>query len=208
MTDQNQIPDNQQTSTTKTQFWNRVQMILVFVVFAAPVVGAFFYKPTSFNNYGDLYRPVRQVENLEMHGKGGATDLDSLRRQWVLLVKASDECGTACEENILKIRQLRFMQNNNMTRLRTVFIHTGLSDAIADDLSAKYSPIETYRVERGAYDEWTKILKLDDAPPEAEKDRFYIIDPAGNLMMSYPSTAEPGSIQKDIKRLLKTSQIG
>lgn len=195
-------------SAGKTQLWNRVQMILVFVVFAAPVVGAFLYKPTSFNNYGDLYRPARPVANLEMQGQDGRVELDSFRRQWVLLVKASDECSNACEENILKIRQLRFMQNNNMTRLRTVFIHTGLSDAIASDLDAKYSPIETYKVEKSNFDDWTQVLKLDSAPIEAEKDRFYVIDPAGNLMISYPATADPGAIQKDIKRLLKTSQIG
>jgi len=35
-----------------------------------------------------------------------------------------------------------------------------------------------------------------------------MIDPAGNLMMSFPSSAEPALINKDIKRLLKASQIG
>jgi len=48
-------------------------------------------------------------------------------------------------------------------------------------------------------------LKLDKAPVEAQLNRFYIIDPAGNLIMSYPATAEPNYIMKDIKRLLKTS---
>jgi len=195
-------------SVSKTQFWNRVQMLLVFVVFAAPVAGAFLYKPSSFNNYGDLYRPARPVANLDMQGPDGLVELDSFRRQWVLLVKANGQCSEACEKNILKIRQLRFMQNNDMTRLRTVFIHTGLSDAIANDLDAKYNPIETYKVAKSNFEDWTQILKLDDAPIEAEKDRFYIIDPAGNLMMSYPATADPSAIQKDIKRLLKTSQIG
>jgi len=209
MTDQNRNPEAANSAAnSKTLFWNRVQMVLVFIVFAAPVAGAFFYKPTSFNNYGDLYRPARPVENLEMQGQEGPVELDSFRRQWVLLVKADGECGKACEDNILKIRQLRFMQNNNMTRIRTVFIHTGLSEAVASDLDAKYSPIETYAVEKSKFDDWAQILKLDDAPIEAEKDRFYIIDPAGNLMMSYPATADPGAIQKDIKRLLKTSQIG
>ena len=209
MTDQTSNSEvSNDASVSKTQFWNRVQMLLVFVVFAAPVAGAFLYKPSSFNNYGDLYRPARPVANLEMQGQDGLVELDSFRRQWILLVKANGECTKACEDNILKIRQLRFMQNNNMTRLRTVFIHTGLSDSIANDLDAKYSPIETYKVEKSNFDDWTQILKLDNAPIEAEKDRFYIIDPAGNLMMSYPATADPSAIQKDIKRLLKTSQIG
>ena len=100
------------------------------------------------------------------------------------------------------------MQNNDMSRIRTVFLHSGLDKAVADDLSAKYFPVESYSTERKAYSEWTEILKLDNAPEEAQKDRFYIIDPAGNLMMSYPASADPNYIKKDIKRLLKTSQIG
>jgi len=204
MTDQNSSSE----SVKKTQFWNRVQMLMVFAVFVAPVAGAFLYKPTSFNNFGDLYVPVREVTNLEMVGKNGEVELDSFRRQWVFMVKADGECLKACEDNILKMRQIRFMQNNDMTRIRTIVIQSGLTDAVAADLAAKYSPMEVYTVDKPKFDDWTKVLKLDDAPIEAELDRLYVIDPAGNLMMSYPATAEPKSIQKDIKRLLKTSQIG
>ena len=204
MTDQ----DKNAAKNAKTQFWNRVQMIMVFAVFAAPVAGAFLYKPSSFNNYGDLYVPARQVENLQMQGKNGAVELDSFRRQWVMLVIADGNCSKECEDNILKVRQLRFMQNNNMVRIRTVFMHTNLSAAVAADLAAKYTPIESYAVDKIAFDQWTRVLEIEDAPIEAQQNRFYIIDPAGNLMMSYPATADPSAIKKDIKRLLKTSQIG
>ena len=200
MTDQQQI--------RKTQFWNRVQIILVLVVFAAPVLGAFFYKPKAFSNYGDIYTPVRQVANLVMSGSEGVVELDSFRRQWVFLVTANGKCDSACEDNILKIRQLRFMQNNNMQRIRTVFLHTQMLPAVSDDLAKKYSPIESYSTSFDDFHKWTEILKIKDAPLEAQKDRIYIIDPAGNLMMSYPAGSEPGLMQKDIKRLLKTSQIG
>jgi len=183
-------------------------MILIFVVFAAPIAAAFLYQPKKFNNYGDIYTPVRAVSDLQMQGKDGTVQLDSFRRQWVFLITADSDCADACEQNILKMRQLRFMQNNNMSRIRTVFMHTNLNAAVAEDLAAKYSPIESYRVERESFDDWTKILKLHDAPPEANKDRFYVIDPAGNLMMSYPATADPNIMKKDIKRLLKASQIG
>ena len=192
----------------KTQFWNRVQLLMVLAVFVAPIAGAFFYKPVSFNNYGDLYSPVRQVSNLQMAGAKGLVELDSFRRTWIFLVTASTKCSAACEDNILKMRQLRFMQNNNMTRIRTVFLQTGLLPEIAADLAAKYSPIEVYSVPFDDYNRWTEILTLPDAPPEAQQDRLYLIDPAGNLMMSYPATADPNIIKKDIKRLLKTSQIG
>ncbi|MBX2848261.1 MAG: hypothetical protein KTR16_08075 [Acidiferrobacterales bacterium] len=202
----------------KTQFWNRIQLLLVMAVFIAPIAAAFFYKPSSFIKYGDIYTPVRAVDNLVMTGDAGAIELDSLRRQWIFLVTAKGQCGSACEENLLKIRQLRFMQNNDMTRIRTVFLHNGLATEKAIDLAAKYSPIESYSATTEAYDEWTKVLTLDEATKvkykeqnidtDFESDRFYIIDPAGNLMMSYPADADPNFIKVDIKRLLKASQIG
>jgi hypothetical protein len=197
-----------ENKTRKTQFWNRLQLIMILVVFAAPIVGAFLYQPSDFNNYGDIYSPVRPVDNLRLQSENGDIELDSLRRQWVFLVVADSQCGDACEANILKMRQLRFMQNNDMTRIRTVFLHSGLSPAIAADLAAKYAPVEAYRVAPDEFSDWTQILKLDDAPAAAQRDRFYIIDPAGNLMMSYPSSADPNLMKKDIKRLLKASQIG
>ena len=192
----------------KVQFWNRLQLILILVVFAAPIAGAFLYTPSKFNNYGDLYIPARPVDNLFMQGANGAVQMDSLRRQWIFLVTADSDCAKACEDNILKMRQLRFMQNNNMTRIRTLLLHTGLPSELADDLAAKYSPIEVYGASAEDYGHWTRVLELPDAPVEAQLNRFYIIDPAGNLMISYPASADPNVMKKDIKRLLKASQIG
>lgn len=192
----------------RVQFWNRFQLILILVVFAAPIAGAFLYTPSKFNNYGDIYTPARPVDNLFMQGVDGVVELDSFRRQWIFLITADSICSMACEDNILKMRQLRFMQNNNMTRIRTVFLHTGLASEVVIDLSAKYSPVEAYGASTSDFSHWTKILQLPDAPIEAQQDRFYIIDPAGNLMISYPASADPNVMKKDIKRLLKASQIG
>ena len=202
------------TSTANPQskpasvFWNRVQLIMVLVVFAAPIVGAFLYQPTGYVNYGDLYVPVRPVDNLELQTAEDVVELESLRRQWVFLVVAQNTCDEVCEENILKIRQLRFMQNNDMQRIRTLFVYSGLSDDVATDLEAKYRPMEVYAVEEGALSQWKQVLELEDAPEAANKDRIYIIDPTGNLMMSYPSGSDPSLMKKDLKRLLKTSQVG
>jgi len=203
---------NKPKDVGKIQFWNRVQLLLVLAVFVAPIAGAYFYKPTSFINYGDLYTPARLVPNLVMQlvsaDEAQTVELDSFRRQWIFLVTASDVCSDACEENILKMRQLRFMQNNNMKRIRTVVMQTGITAENAIDLSAKFSPVEVYSVATDEFIQWTKVLKIEGVPIEAEKDRLYIIDPSGNLMISYPATADPSYIKKDIKRLLKTSQIG
>ena len=134
-----------------------------------------------------------------------ATTFDDLKGHWIFLVLARDDCAQACEDNILKIRQLRFMQNNDMSRIRTVFLSTGLRPAVSEDLAAKYRPMEVYTANQDDFTRFFNSLSLAGAPEAANRDRFYIIDPAGNLIISYPSNADPSYIKKDIKRLLQTS---
>jgi hypothetical protein len=43
---------------------------------------------------------------------------------------------------------------------------------------------------------------------EGASDRIYLVDPLGNLMMSYPGDADATGMKKDLQRLLKVSQIG
>ena len=48
-------------------------------------------------------------------------------------------------------------------------------------------------------------FQLNDGESVAASGRVYLVDPLGNLMMSYESNAEPGGIVKDLELLLKTS---
>jgi hypothetical protein len=48
----------------------------------------------------------------------------------------------------------------------------------------------------------------DSAGGDANAQRIYLIDPLGNLMMSYAPGAKPKGLLEDMKRLLRLSQIG
>ena len=43
--------------------------------------------------------------------------------------------------------------------------------------------------------------------PVSNHDHIYLIDPIGNLMMRFPKNPDPAQMAKDIKRLLKVSQL-
>ena len=51
-------------------------------------------------------------------------------------------------------------------------------------------------------------FRLKDADDPENAGRIYIIDPQGNLMMSYAPNVNPGDIYKDLKKLLRSSRIG
>jgi hypothetical protein len=53
-----------------------------------------------------------------------------------------------------------------------------------------------------------RIFPAVDAVDPARAERIYLIDPLGNLMMSYAPDAPPKGMLQDLKRLLGLSQVG
>ncbi len=201
-------PDN------KTLFWNRVQLLAVCVVFIAPIVGAFVYKPTKFNNYGDLYTPARELAPLFLKpitsdelpfSSNEMNDFSDYKMQdlWAFLVVAKGGCNKECERSILNSRQLRAMQGKHLERLRGVLIYSEMTDQAALDLALKYQPIQVFKANSVELETWAEQLVPEGVSTQEREDRFYVVDSKGLLMISYPSTAQPKLINKDLKRLLK-----
>ena len=44
--------------------------------------------------------------------------------------------------------------------------------------------------------------------PAVAGERIFLVDPLRNLSLSYPANADPSGVRKDLKHLLKVSQIG
>jgi hypothetical protein len=49
---------------------------------------------------------------------------------------------------------------------------------------------------------------LRQFPARQRKTTLFIVDPLGNLMMSYDAEANPKGLLEDLKKLLKLSHIG
>ena len=47
-----------------------------------------------------------------------------------------------------------------------------------------------------------------DGVPVSAAGRIYLIDPLGNLLMSYPASAPDKALLTDVKKLLRLSHIG
>lgn len=206
-------PDSYQPDA-KTLFWNRVQLLAVCAVFIAPIVGAFVYKPTKFNNYGDLYTPARELAPLALEpitseeltfSSDEMSNFSDYKAQdlWAFLVVAKGGCNAECERSILNSRQLRAMQGKHLERLRGVLIYSDMSDQAAMDLALKYQPIQVFEADSADLATWSAQLAPENVSAQKLEDRFYVIDSKGLLMISYPSAAEPKLINKDLKRLLK-----
>ena len=58
------------------------------------------------------------------------------------------------------------------------------------------------------YASLVKQFRNGDDPTLQGPGRVYIVDPIGNIMMSYEAEADASGMRKDLKRLLRISQLG
>jgi len=186
-----------------------VKLGLLALLFAAPMIAAFWWKPTGFVNYGELITPARPLSNIVFATmEGQPFPLENLKSKWTLLYIAAQPCAEVCEENLYKIRQVRLAQTKHAHRVQSVFVTpTAVSDAAVDALLSRHPGVVGLRADAQAMSALVDEFTYKQAKPP-EPGRVYVVDPLGNLMMSYPPDADPSAMRKDLSRLLKVSQIG
>ena len=185
---------------------NRKKLILVVAIFLLPIMASYFayyvWNPQgAVGNYGELIPPVTLSETITLTKLGGGdTTLKDLRGKWILVQVDAGACDTTCEQKRYAMRQARLMQGREQDRVVRLWL---VADHVAPNPLVK-KKIEDMLLLKDA--SGALIAKLP-APINA-KQHIYFIDPLGNLMMRWPANPDINLMHKDMKRLLKYSQIG
>jgi cytochrome oxidase Cu insertion factor (SCO1/SenC/PrrC family) len=202
-------------------------LIGLALLFFAPLGLAFYlyyghgtWHPGGRVNAGELVSPARPLPalalplwNSDASVAAGYTDPNFLKGRWTFLYVGSGRCDAACQGRLYDTRQVRIALDRDMKRVQRVFI----ADAGCCDpqyLREQHPDIVALRASAEA----APLLALLPAPdrpgrarPEAQpfaESRVYLVDPLGNLMMSYPPDAKAKGMLEDMKRLLRLSSIG
>jgi len=184
-------------------------VVLAVLAYYLPATGL---RPDSANNYGHLIAPQRPVPDAASLGlttlDGEPFDLQSLAGKWVLVAADTAQCDERCATKLFILRNSHASQGKNVDRLRRVWF-------ILDDAPVPDAVLQAYR--------GTLMLRVDPArlaaflTPEMHRDGepsaalqapMWVIDPLGNLMLSFPAQADPLRVRKDISKLLYNSRIG
>jgi len=185
----------------------RLQMVLVLLVCAAPVIASYltYYviRPSSHANYGELIepnRPLPTAAQLPLQDlQRQPVDPASLRGQWLLVVVADGPCDERCEALLYMQRQLREGLGREKDRVDRVWFVTGSAPVRADLLPAMQQATVLH-APRAALAQW-----LAPAPGESLQNHLYLVDPIGRWMMRFPENAQPGKVKRDLERLLRAS---
>jgi hypothetical protein len=207
-------------------------LIGLALLFFAPLGLAFYlyyghgaWHPGGRVNAGELVSPARPLPalalplwNSDAAATAGYTDPNFLKGHWTFLYVGSGRCDAACQGRLYDTRQVRIALDRDMKRVQRVFI----ADAECCDpqyLREQHPDIIAVRASAGAAPLLALLTVNEDLgsdgpgrqrpgrPPFAES-RVYLVDPLGNLMMSYPPEAKAKGMLEDLKRLLRLSSIG
>jgi len=186
-------------------------LIGLAVLFFAPLGLAFYlyyghgtWHPGGRVNTGELIQPARPLPDLVLPLlASGNTPPHFLKGKWTFLYVIAGPCTEVCRARLYDTRQVRLALDRDMNRVQRVFIaDDGCCDARF--LHAQHPDLMVIRA--GAAD--APLLALLPGLDARAAPRVYLIDPLGNLMMSYASDAKAKGMLEDMKRLLRLSSIG
>lgn len=168
-------------------------------------------------NNGQLVDPPRQLAEAGLRdGDGGAFDFAALEAQWSFVVpNTGNACDAQCEKLLYLTRQIHLAMGKEYNRIRRFYIgdmsvaRTRLEvEALSDD--HPLPPGFPAYLEREH--EQMLALEADDATLArlfaehlSAPDTWYLVDPAGWIMMSYDSSVSYKDVIADLKFLLKNS---
>jgi cytochrome oxidase Cu insertion factor (SCO1/SenC/PrrC family) len=179
-------------------------LALLALICAAPVVASYvayyWWRPEVRTNYGELLEVGAVPEIVGARLDGAPFRLSELRGRWVLLLTESASCESRCERMLYATRQARTIQGREQDRVgRLLLLPSGASAPSAELLASHPGMI----IVRGDSRQWQSLPGADAAGA-----KVYLVDPHGNLVLSYPADPDIRRLAKDLERLLRASRIG
>jgi hypothetical protein len=177
-------------------------------LFLLPLVFAFLtyygtdWRPARHVNHGTLIQPARPLPALALPKALPGEAATPFHGAWSLVYVGSGECNADCRAALYLMRQTRVALNSDMTRVTRVFLVT--SACCVSEFLAREHPGLTV-LDASAESAAGLVQQF---PEDARAHTVFIVDPLGNLMMSYDARQNPHGLLEDLKKLLRLSQIG
>jgi hypothetical protein len=132
---------------------------------------------------------------------------DSLFGKWSLTYVAAS-CDKTCMDNVYLMRQTHISMDKHSLRVQKVLFLTEQSSSELKEMLVDYQGQQIINNNLIDIDDLLNNFRLNESDKPLDAHRLYIIDPLGNLMMSYEADVNPRDIYKDLKKLLRGSRIG
>lgn len=207
------MTEKQNTSQKK----RRINPLLIMVVlFGFPYVISWymFYSGDSLffkegESEGVLISPVREIPQFNaVDIYGNNVDRQALIGKWTFLMVGPSTCNALCKETLVTIRQVRLAQAVDRKRVQRFWLLTENREleALKGLKENGHYGLTVLKYEQGTSKAFSSVLTQGGGG--TDDFSLYLVDPLGNLMMFYAPGTEDKKILKDVKRLLKFSDLG
>ena len=157
-----------------------------------------FSSPTA---HGELVHPAQPITSMQLLADEQVFDLESMQGKWNYLIYVDKNCDLICETALFKIRQAALATGREISRVQ-YFLVVVDGASVDQELTRRHPKLQQGQLQ---------TLNLENPEMKGEllqAGDVLLVDPNGNIMMRYDDQATSKGMLKDVKKLLKLSNIG
>ena len=180
----------------KTRNRNRLALVAVLLIFAAPLAMAWWLSATGWHprqtrNSGILVNPPRDISAVGVTlADGSQLAWRDPHYRWTLLALPGAQCAVACRERLDEMLRMRITLGNNAGRLRVVYVGPPLPVHFV----AARAPLLAGRDDSDAFAAARAV--------GGDSLALALVDPRGLLMLRYPDGYSAQGLRSDIQRVI------
>ena len=174
-------------------------------------------------NHGDLIAPPRSMKEIAFRHEGVAeTRWQDLPVKWrLLVVQRGDECDGLCQQQLYQTRQIHLALGKDFNRVARVLLSDTAPGAVSLPISNDNEQSGNVAGRDEVLSEWLAVEHagmtvltapkgvLETLVPEvlSSPSQWYVVDPAGWIMMRISDDLYYKDVISDLRFLLKNSGV-
>jgi cytochrome oxidase Cu insertion factor (SCO1/SenC/PrrC family) len=161
-------------------------------------IGGFAMVPNPDREMLEAPQPVIPLQPLLL-ADGARTDPAWARSRWSLIYARISDCGEGCQASLTRLHQVWLSLGGDRDRVQPILLLPAAGVPVAypgDFLVGILDP------QNG------QVLEQALGRERLTEGRYFVVDPLGNVILSYPDSADQGRLLEDLERLLEVSRIG
>jgi cytochrome oxidase Cu insertion factor (SCO1/SenC/PrrC family) len=191
-------------------------LLILLLIFAVPLLLAWFFSSENdqlgqgTTNHGQLIQPPLNLSQLQLSdAQSQPITANAWKGRWLLLYANPGVCDAGCGKIIYYLRQIRTATGKDSERVQRAILSFSYPN---QDLQLTKLLNTAFPGTLNWYTTSPQFRQFIHNTPNENlaltQGAIYLVDPLGNVLMTYQRTTDPMGIYKDLMRLLKVSHIG
>ncbi|GLQ86617.1 hypothetical protein [Dyella flagellata] len=187
------------TSTPTNRRTSRLKFLLVILVFAAPIIAAGLLNLSGWQPSGKAYgEPIVPQRNFDQDhvqirlADGKTWAWRDAEPRMTLIALTGPDCAAHCIDTLTKMAAARITLNNNMSRLRLLYVGPPPANAASDGMRNYWAIGSDVANSLVAY-----------RPTTPDSVSALLVESDGTALARYPVGFDPSGLRKDLQKVIR-----